>query len=93
MIVVAIIALSGVVLAAIALVIGNGLPSMPDSILVLSAQIVQIVRSGAGLFWSFVHPAPIKAMLGLTIAAVTLYEGYKLVMWVARKIPMLGVSD
>lgn len=93
MILVAIIALSGVVLAAILVVFGNGLPSLPSSVLALSDTFVSYVRSGAGLFWSFVHPVPVKAMLGLTVAAVTLYNGYKLLMWVVRKIPMFGVSD
>lgn len=93
MIIVAIVALCGVVLAAISVVFGNGLPALPDSVMQLSARLIQIVRSGSGLFWSFVHPAPVKAMLTLTLAAVTLYEGYKLVMWVMKKVPMFGVDD
>lgn len=93
MILVAILALSGVVLAAIAVVFGNGLPSLPASVTSLASQLITYIRAGAGLFWSFVHPAPVKAMLGLTLAAVAIYEGYKIVMWIVKKLPMFGVSD
>lgn len=93
MIIVAIIALAGVVLAALLVVFGSGLPSLPSSVLSMASVLVQAVREGAGVFWNFVHPAPVKAMLGLTIAFVLIYEAYKFVMWVVEKIPMFGVSD
>lgn len=93
MILVAMVALAGVVLAAIVAVFGSGLPSLPDSVLSLASTFITYLRSGAGLFWSFVHPAPVKAMLGLTLAAYAVYEGYKIVMWVVKKLPMFGVSD
>ena len=92
MIIVAILALSGVVLLAVASALG-GLPSFPAEVLDFMNTFLTYLRAGSGFVWSFVHPAPVKAMLAFTVAAIGVYEGYKLVMWVMKKIPMFGVSD
>lgn len=92
MILLAIIALSGVVLALIAGVLG-GLPAFPSSVTTYMSLFLTYLRAGCGFFWCFVHPAPVKAMLGFTVAVIGVYEAYKVVMWVMKKIPMFGVSD
>lgn len=93
MILVAIVALSLVVLSAILVVFGNGLPAFPNEVTEAVNWVTGVLGQAASVFWAFVYPAPIKAMFGLTVAAVGIYEGYKLVMWVAKKVPMFGVSD
>lgn len=92
MIMVAIVALSGVVLLAIAAAF-NALPSFPTQVLDLMNTFLVYLQSGVGFVMAFVHPGPVKAMLAFTVAIVAVYEGYKLVMWVMEKIPMFGVSD
>lgn len=92
MILVAILALSGVVLALIAAVF-VGLPSYPSAVVSYANTFLQYLNSGLGFVYSFCDPAPVKAMLAFTVAIIGVYEGYKLVMWVVRKIPMFGVSD
>lgn len=92
MIIVAIVALSAVVLLAVASALG-ALPSYPTSVVTYANMFLTYLGQGMGFVWNFVHPAPVKAMLAFTLAVIGVYEGYKLVMWVAKKIPMFGVSD
>ncbi len=92
MIVVAIIALSLVVIGALVAVLG-GLPSYPAQVVEYANMFLGYLRSGMGFVYSFTNATAVKAMLGFTIAVMGLYEGYKLVMWVAKKVPMFGVSD
>lgn len=92
MILVAILALSGVVLLAIASALGT-LPSFPSSVVSMMNTFILYLQSGIGFIYNFVHPAAVKAMLGFTVAIIAVYEGYKIVMWVMKKIPMFGVSD
>lgn len=92
MILVAILALSGVVLVAVAAALGN-LPSYPTQVVDIMNTFLTYLRSGAGFIMAFCHPAPVKAMLAFSLGLIAIYEGYKLVMWVMEKIPMFGVSD
>lgn len=93
MIVVAILALSLVVLSLIVTALGEGLPAIPSDVVTIINEAISLISQGAGVFWNFVHPGPVKALIGLTLAAIGIYEGYKLVMWIVKKIPMFGVSD
>lgn len=93
MIIVAIVALSLVVLTAIVAVFGSGLPSFPSEVMQAFNFILGYIQQGAGIVYAYTYDSVVKAMLGLTLAAVVVYEGYKLVMWVAKKVPMFGVSD
>lgn len=92
MIILAIVALSAVVLTAIAAVF-VGLPSYPAAVTDSANLFISYFGQGMNIFYLFVYPAPVKAMLAFTVAIVTVYEGYKLLMWVVKKIPMFGVSD
>lgn len=92
MIIVAIIALSLVVITAIAAVF-VGLPTFPSTVTSMMDMFVSILQQGAGVFWAFVLPDVVKAEITFTLAIIVIYEAYKLVMWVMTKIPMFGVSD
>lgn len=92
MIIIAIIALSAVVITALAAVF-VGLPSYPTAVVDSANLFISYLGQGMQIFYLFVYPQPVKAMLAFTVAIITVYEGYKLVMWVVKKIPMFGVSD
>lgn len=92
MIIVAIVALSAVVLVAIASALG-ALPAFPDGMVQIMDMFLTYLQQGVGFMLYFVHPAPVKAMLAFTLGLIAVYEGYKFVMWVVKKIPMLGVSE
>lgn len=92
MILVAIVALSMVVITALIAALG-GIPSMPATAVTSINLMLSYLQMGVGILFQFVDPAPVKAMLAITVTVIGIYEGYKLVMWVASKIPMFGVSD
>lgn len=92
MIIVAILALAGVVIAVLVTAL-NGIPSYPTAVVDSANLFLTYLRAGMGFVYSFVNPAPVKAMLAFTLALMGVYEGYKLIMWVVKKIPLFGVSD
>ncbi len=93
MIIVAIAALSLVVLTAVIAVFGDGLPSFPSEAVTYINMFISYLQAGAGIFFSFVRPNVVKTLFGLTVTVSGLISGYKAVMWVMKKIPMFGVSD
>lgn len=92
MIVLAIVALAAVVLTAIYAVF-VGLPDFPASVTSVIDQISTYLEQGSRLLMSFVYPEVVVPLVSLLLAFVAVYEGYKFVMWVAKKIPMFGVTD
>lgn len=92
MIVVAIIALSAVVLTALYAVL-VGFPSFPTQVNDGILQIIDYISQGSGFVLWFTYSTGIRAMIRVTLAYEVIVNGYKFVMWVAKKIPMFGVSD
>ena len=92
MIIVAIIALSLVVLGAITAVLVN-IPPIPADVMALISTALGYFNDSIGFVLSFFQPAPIKAMIAISVTLHLVYDAYRMVMWVATKIPMLGVSD
>ncbi len=92
MIIVAIIALSGVVLVALYAAL-NGLPSMPSGVVALITRATTYLAQGCKFLMSFVYGDIVMALLTVTVTASAIVLGYRFVMWVAKKIPMFGVSD
>lgn len=92
MILAAIIALSGVVLLVIANMF-RAVPSFPNSVVDMMNAFLNYLTSGIGFLYNFCHPEVVKTMMAFTLAVILIYEGYKLVMWAVKKIPMFGVSD
>lgn len=92
MIIVAIIALAGVVLALVWAALSN-MPPIPSDLFNTVQTLVQYTSQGAKLLMSFVYGDVVVALLGILLAFIAIYEGYKFVMWVVKKIPMFGVSE
>lgn len=92
MIVVAIIALSGVVIALLVSAFAN-LPAMPEGVFGTLDTLVTYFVQGAKVLMSFVYGDVVVALWGFLLAFIGVYEGYKLVMWIVKKLPMFGVSD
>lgn len=91
MIIAAIVVLSLVVLGAIAAIIVN-VPVIPTNILEYMTTFTTYTNMGIKIFFSFVYDLPVKAMLVTSLGLGLVIKGYNFVMWVAKKIPMLGVS-
>lgn len=94
MIIAAIIVLAGVVLAVLANILVA--PSQFDfsQAVSLANTFFGWLGQGASFVKSFfIAPALFDILLGSYIAVLGIYEGYKFVMWVVTKIPMLSVSS
>lgn len=92
MIIVAIIALSAVVLTAVYAVF-VGLPDFPSSVTSLIDQMNGHLVAGCQFLMSFVYGDVVMVLVSTMLALIGVYEAYKFVMWVVKKIPMFGVSD
>lgn len=92
MIIVAIIALAAVVIVALYAVLA-GLPVLPQAIFTVVNYCTAYLAQGAALLYTFVYPAVVKTLITVTLAVEGVIYGYRFVMWVAKKIPMFGVSD
>lgn len=92
MIIVAIVALSGVVLALVWVALSNMPPIPPDLFSTIDTLALYFTQ-GAKVLMSFVYGDVVVALLGILLAFIGIYEAYKFVMWVMKKIPMLGVSE
>lgn len=92
MILVAIIALSGVVLAALYLAL-VGLPAFPAAAVSAINNILVYLGEGVGFLFYFTNYTVVRTLIFITLTFETVLMGYKFVMWVAKKIPMFGVSD
>lgn len=92
MILLAIIALSGVVLA---LLIGvlQAMPAIPDTFMTIVTQILPHVVRGIKFVNGFMYPAIVWPLAGVCLALHTFWVGYRIYMWIVKKIPMFGVSD
>lgn len=92
MVIVAIIALSAVVLTALYAVL-VGLPDFPPAVTSLIDQLSIYLGAGCKFVMSFFYGDVVLVLISTLMAAIAVYEAYKFVMWVVKKIPMFGVSD
>lgn len=71
------------------------IPSLPESVQGAFDTFLSYAGNAVG-FLAFFIPSPVLKLIGVLggvyLAAYAVYEGYKLVMWVLRKIPALGIQ-
>lgn len=92
MIIVAIIALAGVVIAALYAILQT-LPAMPSEVFSTITSVATYLAQGMKFLNVFVSVSLLQTLLGITFTVEAIIYGYKFVMWVSKKIPMFGVSD
>lgn len=92
MIIVAIIALAGVVLVALYAAL-SALPPLPSAVASAFASVAPYLSSGASLVFFFVDKTLVTSLMTVTLVVESVIYGYRFVLWVAKKIPMFGVSD
>ena len=68
------------------------LPQVPSNIQTVIDQFFEYLRSGMGFVYLFFDMSLVKILLPLLIAVINFDKVYKLVMFVLRKIPFLGVD-
>lgn len=68
------------------------LPQVPSNIQTVIDQFFEYLRSGMGFVYIFFDMSLVKILLPLLIVVINFDKVYKLVMFVLRKIPFLGVD-
>ncbi len=68
------------------------LPSVPGQIDAIIEQFFTYMRSGIGFLYLFFDMDLVKLLLPLLLAVINFDKVYKLVMFVIRKIPFLGIE-
>lgn len=68
------------------------IPSMPDEVKQVMATALDYITSGIGIVSQFFDLNYLFMLFGLIMIVDVGMLVYKLVMWVLRKIPMLGID-
>jgi hypothetical protein len=68
------------------------LPSMPDSVTSVVDNFFDLIFVGVSIFNFFVPLNFVVVLIPIVIAIVNFDKLYKLVMWILRKIPFIGVE-
>ncbi|GLC80241.1 hypothetical protein [Lacrimispora brassicae] len=68
------------------------LPDVPPEIADVVNQLFGYMKSGIGLVFLFVPMPLVRILLPLVVVVVNFDKVYKLVMFVLRKIPFLGIE-
>lgn len=71
------------------------IPGLPESVQSAFDSFLSYISDRLNMV-SFWIPAPVMTLIsvlgGLLLAAYAVYEAYLLVMWILRKIPILGIK-
>lgn len=68
------------------------IPSLPDGIQSVMDQAFSYLEAGMGILANYTDLGYLLTLFGIIIAVDVGVLLYKLVMWIIRKIPMLGMS-
>lgn len=92
MILVAIIALSTVVLGLIFSVL-QALPVIPNTFMTIYNYVLPHVLRGVKFVNNFIYPQIVWPLAIVCIGMHAVYVTYRVYMWIVKKIPLFGVSD
>lgn len=68
------------------------IPAFPDEVSQVLATVKEYIVSGMGILNSFMYGQVIVVMLGISVGLFVAYEVYIFIMWVVKKIPLLGIE-
>lgn len=68
------------------------IPSLPDGVLAVLSSSLSYIKVGAGVLASYTHLDYLFLLLGIVIAVEVGVLLYRFVMFILRKIPMLGIE-
>lgn len=92
MIVAAVLAFAWIVLSLVVNAF-SGMPTLPTNPLTVLGEALPYVTAGIKFLNVFTHADIVLAMALICVALNDIFRGYRLIMWVAQKIPFFGVSD
>lgn len=68
------------------------IPAAPEQVSTVIDQMIGYLQSGIGLLYIFFNMDLVKIMIPFVLIVANFEEVYKLVMFVLRKIPFLGIG-
>lgn len=68
------------------------LPDLPGEVETVISQLFVYMESGMGFVFLFFNMSLVRTMLPLVVVVMNFDKAYKLVMYVLRKIPFLGIE-
>lgn len=67
-------------------------PVVPDGLAEYITKFLDYIKQGMGFISYFLPMTLVKALLTFVIACELFMFGYRVVMWILKKIPMLGIE-
>lgn len=71
---------------------GLDIPAIPPEVMQVVASITEYLVMGLKFIANYTHLDYLLALFGVVAAVDAGLLAYKLVMWIVRKIPMLGIE-
>lgn len=68
------------------------LPVIPEELVMIVNQTFEYMRAGVGFFNLICPLELIQPAINIFLAVYIFEHGYYIVMWVVKKIPMLGIT-
>lgn len=67
-------------------------PVVPEGLAEYINKFIDYLRSGMGFIYYFLPMSLVKAFITFVVAVEVFMFSYRVVMWIIKKIPMLGVD-
>ena len=71
---------------------GLNIPALPPEVMQVASQVTQYLVMGLKFIANYTHLDYLLVLFGIVAAVDAGLLVYKFVMWIVRKIPMLGMS-
>lgn len=71
---------------------GLNIPALPPEVTKVAAQVTEHLVMGLKFIANYTHLDYLLVLFGIVVAVDAGMLVYKFVMWIVRKIPMLGMS-
>lgn len=68
------------------------LPALPDDVSAIADYIEMVLQNGVGLVLFFIPKSTITTSLNIILLIEASITIYYLVMWILKKIPMVGIN-
>ena len=75
-----------------AVLVPIGVALFPSEVTTIFGYVILILANGVGIVACYTHFSYIATLLGFVISINALMMGYRVVMWILKKIPFLNIK-
>ena len=68
------------------------IPPLPEELMKVVESLVQYIQTGIAILSNYCHIGYLLILFGIVVSVDLAILGYRFVMWILRKIPVLGIS-